>query len=349
MRLEDVFDGAYSPVSLSTAQLLTPVDLHKILLTQFEHYRNQKKPETLKGYVEEADLSLDSKSTFSKISDSAALFFKKTASGVYEYAICTHTTLTKFVEGEMRKILSQTASATKKMTDLTILFYGLQEYIATRNSVDLRNLLQQVDHRLWQGTPLIQIRNRRFAISIDESGKQQFNEECIIEEQVLYQMREDRMKFKEKFALQIDNAKKLISLNTTFIDKAINGELVSKVNAVVRSLPLVEFPYLSTELHRPVILGQAPTASMGLCYQHFLDRLAEKDCTLNHVSEMSDEDVYASDFRSNLGGRRFWGSDQFSGARNNLEDSVSPDAIPEVSEENQTKDYEVILRKRTYM
>lgn len=335
--------------------LLTPVSLHHLMLAQFERYRNQKKPQLLKdnssvpAMAEAHDFAPEfeepPKSAFNKAGEYAGFFLKKAASEVYEYAICTHTSLTKFVEKEMESILLQSASAAKKMTDLTILFYGLHAYIATRKSVDLRKLLDEVDKRLWEGTPLTQIRNRRVAIKLDENGEQRRGTaEVVIDEQPLYNMREDRMEFRSVFRIQIENAKNLISHNTTLIDKALNGEIVARVSSMIRNTQPVEWPYRSLEQGKIIAQGE-PNAWMGSTYQKFLGRLSEREYTLTAVANGEEQDDFSLNDRSSYsyhqGGQHFFSEDPFNGAL-----ALADPAIPLQLDDDQTEsDYSVIQSK----
>jgi hypothetical protein len=190
-------------------RLLTPEGVQTLLLLQFQTYCNMNKPEALKDKAEAPvlgarsevldDFKKDKKATANKILGAVGFFIKRTVAVAYEHTR-THTATTEFVANEMADIMRQPCSALKKMTDLTILLHGLRKYISTRNSKDLRDLLDDALESLWAGTP--------------QQGQEIYKDHIIF----LYK---DRIMFEAKFDKQIEIAQKLIATNNTLVERAL--------------------------------------------------------------------------------------------------------------------------------
>jgi hypothetical protein len=246
----------YAPI----AELLTPVALQRLLLQKFEEYLNGRKPEFMKDQSETAieggqDQSPkeEAKSPSSSFFGSAASYLKKKATQVFEHAARTHATTVEFMREEMEDILRQEGSSLKKMTDLTILFYGLCSYISTRNSVDLHNALGEIEQLLWAGVPFVKkydVVSTQVKRFVEESQRQTnslnlhisrspnlsniqdpaitFAYTNFLGEQLQRskaqdspdKVQADRLQFLVLFAAQIARAHQLISLNSTLLSKA---------------------------------------------------------------------------------------------------------------------------------
>jgi hypothetical protein len=268
--------------------LLTPIGLQQYLLAQFDFYCNDKKPEALKANKEAPALGSstelleefkkDKKATASKFFGAAGAFFKKTASLAYDHAKRTHASTTEFVANEMEHILRQPCSALKKMTDLTILFHGLYNYMATRNSKELKPLLEEVMRSLWAGTPQI-IPLYRGNLIVGSTSV-------------------DKQTFVTRFEKQIQVAQKLIMSNSTAVDRAFNEKRMRALNeeAMSEGVPPKlagdnnnpqEWQYRCSELaelgHHYTAYGayQPPTAWMGDVYKVFLNALTVDHYTLS--------------------------------------------------------------------
>jgi hypothetical protein len=249
----------YAPI----AELLTPVALQRLLLQKFEEYLNGRKPEFLKDHSDspavggqeqqEQRPKDEATSPPSSLFGSTVSYFKKKATQVYEHAARTHATIIEFMREEMEDILRQQGSSLKKMTDLSILFYGLCSYISTRNSVDLHNALGEIEQRLWAGVPFVskydvvstQVKrfieeNRRQTNSLNLLHSRQPNISNIDDPTIVFAytnflaqqletskshldpsgVHADRLQFLFMFAGQIIRAHQLISLNSTLLSKA---------------------------------------------------------------------------------------------------------------------------------
>lgn len=145
--------------------LLTPVGLYNLLNQQFIAYNQQKLPGVLKPKpVDAVEVVAPPKETnASPAKASLFKFFDSLASDVKKAAVVTieknlkHAMVIRFMQSEMQDILSKPGSVHKKMTDLTILFYGMFEFI-TERFVDPSDpifceLLKEVHVKLWVGTP----------------------------------------------------------------------------------------------------------------------------------------------------------------------------------------------------
>ncbi len=156
----------------------TPVQLRDLLVSTFAEYRDKNMPANLK---EDSQMAAVPTSNLGW-----GAYFKRgiaTMASVAASKTRTHAVVTQFIEMEMTLLLSQkSASAIKTMTDMTILFYGLREYIRSRSSTDLKPILLNI--QIWPK-----------------------GYHC----QALFQ---------ERFKAQIICAKELISANTTLWDKA---------------------------------------------------------------------------------------------------------------------------------
>jgi hypothetical protein len=279
------------PTTGNNRLLLTPIGLQQYLLAQFDSYCNDKKPEALKVNAEVPALGTskevleefkrDKKTAASKFLGAAGAFFKKTASLAYDHANRTHASTTEFIANEMEHILGQHCSALKKMTDLTILFHGLYNYMATRNSKDLKPLLEEVMQSLWAGTPqVIPVYRGNLIVGYTSADKQAFV---------------------TRFEKQIQVAQKLIMSNSTAVERAFNERRMRALNEEAMNEggdPKLagdnnnpqEWQYRCSELaelgHRYTAYGayQPPTAWMGEGYKAFLDSLTVDHYTLSGES-----------------------------------------------------------------
>lgn len=252
--------------STSTADndetLLTPVKLLELLSQEIDHYLDLNKPQILLDSAETPAANVaepaaqkssqESKSSSTRFFGSIKTFIKEKAALAIEHTFSTHATTIKFVREQMQEILRQEGSALKKMTDITILFYGLCSYISTRNSVNLHNALLKIEHLLWAHVPferkydLVATQVARFICenqkranvlktyspdAIDAFLKDEadiviaFTQFLGVElEKSKAQnhsqgVQPDRLEFLLKFSGQIVRAHHLISLNTNQIDK----------------------------------------------------------------------------------------------------------------------------------
>ena len=225
-------------------ELLSPEKFQLLLLEKFEIYLNKNKPTFLQNNTpidaagaDKAALEQPKENPTSGVSK---LFgsVRKFTSGVFE-STRTHAPLVKFFREEMAEILSQKASSLTKMTNLSILFYGLYSYILCRNSADLRPLLADVDQRLWASCPFVKhTTNMMQCVTslCDQLSIQQFDEVFQLnyhqdlplknllknsnqERGAAFSVQADRLQFFYIFAKEIIAAHAMISQNFKLIEK----------------------------------------------------------------------------------------------------------------------------------
>jgi hypothetical protein len=243
-------------------ELLSPEKLQLLLLDRFEIYLNKNKPTFLQNNTAIEATGADkatsdqpkdgSISAMSKLSGSVRRF----TSGIFE-STRTHAPLVKFFREEMADILSQKASSLTKMTNLSILFYGLYSYILCRNSADLRPLLAAVDQLLWASCPFVKhTQNMAQCITslCDELAKKQFDEVFQLhycqdlplknllknsnqERGAAFSVQADRLQFFYLFANEIIAAHAMISLNFKLTEK-IDAEK-PKHNSALGEIPVL--------------------------------------------------------------------------------------------------------------
>jgi hypothetical protein len=148
-------------------ELLSPEDFQQYMLRQFDLYLNAKKTvssqdKSKEPAPEENDLFDDFVPPEASWGGLGAVstFFKTAVAGVTEFAgrkFATHSNVVEFVTKEMAEIIAQPASSLTKMTNLAILFYGLQCHIDKTGSKRLRKLLIDADTVLWAAVPFVDI------------------------------------------------------------------------------------------------------------------------------------------------------------------------------------------------
>ncbi len=177
-----------------TKLLLTPVGLYNLLNQQFIAYNQQKLPGVLKPKPVDAVAATPKETSASPAKASFIKFFDSLAADVKKVAVVTieknlkHALVIRFMQNEMEDILSKPGSAHKKMTDLTILFYGMHDFILEPflepSDPIFCELLKDVHIKLWTGTPDV----------TEEKSKNTF---------------------RSKFAKQINRARYLLYYNST--------------------------------------------------------------------------------------------------------------------------------------
>jgi len=146
-----------------TKLLLTPVGLYNLLNQQFIAYNQQKLPGVFKPKPVDAGAVAPAPKETSASPAKASLFkfFDSLVTDVKKVTVITieknlkHALVIRFMQNEMQDILSKPGSVHKKMTDLTILFYGLLDFI-TKSAIEPSDpifceLLKEVDVKLWIG------------------------------------------------------------------------------------------------------------------------------------------------------------------------------------------------------
>lgn len=252
--------------------LLTPEDLYQLLLSKFKIYKEHNKPEFFIDKVaphQDNDLhnpnNADQAAASSGLAASLGSFLKSTVSRALEYRE-KHTTLTDFFSEEMANIINaKDLSQLKKMTDLVILFHGLEAYLARTNSTELRALMNGVAARIWPCPANANIiehpvhygtlgPNDVVQIITTKLGDCKETEEISISR--------DEAIFMSRFYTQIQRACHLISHNTSIISK--------QQNAKTRANPLLcpeEFDYYCREPNSPANQEvNRPTAWMSEAY-----------------------------------------------------------------------------------
>lgn len=148
-------------------ELFSPEAFQQYMLRQFEIYLNPKK--TVSSEDKSREPIPDDDSLFDEFAPqestwggfaAVGTFFKTAAAGVAEFAsrkFATHSSVVEFVKKEMAEIIAQEASSLTKMTNLAILFYGLQCHIDHTGSKRLRALLIEADARLWATVPFVSL------------------------------------------------------------------------------------------------------------------------------------------------------------------------------------------------
>lgn len=173
----------------------TPMKLRDLLISIFEEYRNKNLPSAFKEDPEVAAVPSSNLGW-------GAYFKRGLAKAASATALKTrsHTMMTQFVEREMTLLLSSpNTSCVKTMTDMSILFHGLCEYISTRNSRDLKPTLLSI--HIWP-----------------------MNHPCEIA-------------FKEQFKAQISLARELISANASSWDQQ-KSEMARKSNNLLQAVDI---------------------------------------------------------------------------------------------------------------
>jgi hypothetical protein len=241
-------------------KLLTALELQQILLQIFEDYRNSRKPGFLidkpvtdapvhsddEFFYESQDEPKSTHGVFSTVGS----FFKSAAALAFEHGTRKHSTLTKFITEEVADILNQRgASALKIMTDLTILFQGLQLHMRSTHSVTLSPLLDNVNRMIW---PYKGREDSRIVFDLDSQIR----------------ISKDYFDFLYRFKFQIDRARKLISHNTTLSDKSNTAGLRNPVNPLF-AVDHPEWQYRCSEVGS-YDEHKAPAAWMGEAYRAFL-------------------------------------------------------------------------------
>lgn len=239
------------PLDQQDFRPLSPVRLRERLLSIFTEYREKKLPTLLKEDKEVAAVPTKNLGWGSWFQRGLATVATATAAKTR-----THAVMTTFVAEEMDRILKDRYStALTKMTDLTILFYGLLRYMGTRKSKDLEPELRKV--HIWPVS--------------------------------LHWIHADETNFLKTFADQIVIAADLISQNTTAADKAKNHAIRFTDNPLMQADGTPTWRYKSTPVGHD---GLAPTADMGDIYFTYLTQLMPDDFTL--IPEKAMESVLDS-------------------------------------------------------
>lgn len=194
------------PVQQEEFVLYTPMRLRSRLLRIFDEYRDKKLPNSLKVDPETAKVPAKNLGWGSWFQRGIATVATAAASKTR-----THAVMTTFVAEEIDRILSDRyAAPLTKMTNLTILFYGLLAYMRSRHSKDLYPELQKI--KIW---PLG---------SVDEGY------------------------FTGKFLEQIESASNLIHSNLTATDKAKNYAIRFPGNPLLDNDEAYRWEYQCTPL-----------------------------------------------------------------------------------------------------
>jgi hypothetical protein len=145
-------------------ELFSPEAFQQFMLRQFEIYLNPRKAESSQEKPKEPvpvdngllDEIAPQESSWRAGFAAVGSFFQAAKEGAAKYAK-DHRCVVEFVTKEMAEIIAQEASSLTKMTNLAILFYGLQCHIEKTGSKRLRPLLAEADTRLWAAVPFANI------------------------------------------------------------------------------------------------------------------------------------------------------------------------------------------------
>jgi hypothetical protein len=277
-------------------ELLMPERLQELLLIEFKGYLDSRKPNFLQSSDSKPEEG-ESTGSISQLVGSACRYFKSVTAEVVEHASRTHATLIKFFSDEMADIMSQNVDPLTKMTNLTILFYGLYSYILMRNSKDLCPRLDRVDRRLWLGFPKSDRRvNQELQALIENNIGRRFHKPFTLsydKAEILERLVEftshakDRREFVIKFNKEIMVAHSLMSVNINLMsntpsknDADSNKDslptLLAFRNAYrcrERSMLDVCISFASKETEREEVKDITPSADMGSAYNAFLKEI----------------------------------------------------------------------------
>lgn len=269
--------------------LLTPERLQELLLVEFKGYLDYRKPNFLQSSDSKSE-EVESTGGFSQLVGSACRYFKSVTAEVVEHASRTHATLINFFSDEMADVMSQNVDPLTKMTNLTILFYGLYSYILMRNSKDLCPRLDRVDRKLWLGFPKSDRHvNQELQVLIENNLGKRFHKPFTLsydKAEILERLvdhtshAKDRREFIIKFNKEIMVAHSLMSINVNLMsnvrsknDADSNKDglptLLAFRNAYrcrERSMLDVCFSVVSKETEREEVKDITPAADMGSTY-----------------------------------------------------------------------------------